>query len=165
MTGGNSQPSGDLPLDSTATFWAFAAAGEFRVQECAACQSVLFPPRGICRGCHGTTLEWVPAPRQGVVHSFTINRREWVPGQKVPNAICLVEFDLGQGRPFRVLGVGTPAVAPDGWAIGLPVTIRFDFPEGSDPVPVFELHNPHRPPSAVHAQVEDVPARSLGEAG
>jgi uncharacterized OB-fold protein len=149
MTAG-SRASGDPPTDCSDTFWAFAAAGEFRVQECADCRSVIFPPRILCRTCHGTSLQWVPAPRQGVVHSFTINRREWVPGQAVPNAICLVEFDLGDGRSFRVLGAGSPSVAPHAWSIGLRAEIGFDHPEGNRPRPVFELYDGHRrlPPGA-----------------
>src|SRR5688572_22087635 len=64
----------------TAPFWDAAERGVFLVERCPRCGSTSFPPRGICRACRTLDPEWVEAPTDAVLYSFTVNHQEWLPG-------------------------------------------------------------------------------------
>ena len=120
----------------TRTFWDGCAAGELRVQHCASCARVQFPPAARCAGCGGPELQWrTIAPHgeapHGEVHSFTVVHRAPSDAFKaqVPYIIALV--DLAPGARLMVNVVDCEAQA---MAIGMAVTLGFEERRDGDEV-------------------------------
>lgn len=120
--------------EETEAFWAAAAQGRLTVARCVACGADSFPPRGICRSCHGRELVPTDVTGPGVVYSFTVNHQRWLPNLEVPFAVVLVEFDDHPG--VRVAGRlrGCP---PDAAAIGMRVEVGFEPGPGGYAIPSF----------------------------
>jgi uncharacterized protein len=77
-------------------FWDATAEGRLVLQRCAACDQVVWYPRGICPGCGSSELEWIDASGRGVVYSFTINHRGTGPYERAgPYVLAYVELDEG----------------------------------------------------------------------
>jgi uncharacterized OB-fold protein len=120
----------------SAPFWAAGAGGELVVEECLACGLHIFPPRGVCRGCHGRELRFTPVRPPGVVYATTVNHNAWYPDGPTVFPLVLVEFPDYSGVRF----VGRYA-GPDGRCGGsggagdLP---RIDDLVGFELVPAFD---------------------------
>lgn len=120
--------------EETSAFWAAAADGRLLVERCASCGAESFPPRGICRSCHGRVMAHAEVTGSGVVYSYTVNYQKWRPDLEVPYAIVLVEFPAHPG--VRVAGRlrGCPV---DDVAIGMTVTVGFEPGPGGFAIPSF----------------------------
>ncbi|MGH7806230.1 MAG: Zn-ribbon domain-containing OB-fold protein, partial [Candidatus Binatia bacterium] len=103
-------------------FWTGGANGELLIARCRTCRRWTHPPLPRCRECLG---ELAPEAVSGraVVHTYTINRHAWFPGQEVPYAIAIVE--LAEQTDLR-LTTRLVGVAPETVRIGLPVRVRFE---------------------------------------
>lgn len=55
-----------------APFWEYAAQGELRVQSCADCGELRFPPRPCCPHCHSFASEWRPMSGRGRIWSYVL---------------------------------------------------------------------------------------------
>jgi len=87
---------------------------QFRLYGCSACGRLQFPPRRRCGRCAGTSLQWMPASRAGVVQDTTVVRRAaGLPGGEVRH-LATVAHDSG-----ALLIVRTPAALPEGAAVRL----------------------------------------------
>ena len=105
----------------TAFFWAGTAAGELRIQRCAACGALRHPPGPMCPAC-GTPGDggYVVAAGTGEVFSYVVHHHPPVPGKTLPMVVALVQL------PEDVRMVGEmPGVRPDQARIGLPVRVAF----------------------------------------
>ena len=114
--------------EETERFWSAAAEGRLVVEQCDDCGAYSFPPRGMCRNCHGRLLHPVEVKSRGRVYSYTVNYQRWMPDLEVPYTIVLVEFQDHPG--VRVAGRlrGCP---PEEAAIGMEVEVGFEpGPEG-----------------------------------
>jgi uncharacterized OB-fold protein len=60
------------PTPETQPFWDGCEQGELRLQQCADCQHVQYPPRKLCSGCFGTNVSWHTASGRGKVLSWSI---------------------------------------------------------------------------------------------
>jgi hypothetical protein len=120
--------------EETETFWAAASQGRLVVEGCSSCGAESFPPRGMCRSCHGRTMVPVEITGRGLIYSFTVNYQRWLPDLEVPYAIVLVEFPEHPG--VRVVGRlrGCP---PESVAIGVAVEIGFEPGPGGYAIPSF----------------------------
>jgi uncharacterized OB-fold protein len=58
--------------DDSSEFWAWCQRGELRVQQCANCRHLRFPPRPMCPTCRSFDHEWTPLSGRGSVWSFAI---------------------------------------------------------------------------------------------
>ena len=89
--------SGDLLLPAVgpdeAPFWEAARKGELRIQQCAACQRLRFPPRPMCPWCRSTESGWARMSGRGTVYSFV-----------VPHPPLLAQF--AGLAPYNVILVG-----------------------------------------------------------
>ena len=77
----------------TRPFWDALAEGRLITTRCADCRQFSFPPRNLCRGCWGRTLDWAPLTPTGRLYSFT--RVHVVPGAfrgDAPYAIGIVDL-------------------------------------------------------------------------
>ena len=117
------------PNADTAAFWEGCAAGELRLQRCAACGSAQFPPRALCAACHAPAPAWEKASGRGRIVSHTRVHRPPSAAFKadVPYVVALVALE--EGPRIMVNLRGTIAEAP---RIGDAVRIGFDPPAGPD---------------------------------
>lgn len=121
----------------TAPFWRGGAAGELRIQRCAACGRWQHPPQPMCPSCHGRELCAEPVSGRGTVWSYTVNRYASAPGIEPP--YVLAEVDLDEQPDLRLLAAIVdidPDADPPQVTIGLPVHVRFER-AGDAWVPVF----------------------------
>jgi uncharacterized OB-fold protein len=70
-------------------FWTGGADGLLRFQRCTACRRYVHPPGPVCPYCLDGDLVPEAVSGRGLVHSFTVNHQEWIPGSE-PYAIGLV---------------------------------------------------------------------------
>jgi uncharacterized OB-fold protein len=86
------------PMVTTTTkeFWSGTARGEFLLQQCTACDLVIWFPRSHCPECATTDLPTFRASGKGVVYSHTVIRKvgnEYK--DAVPFVVAYVELDEG----------------------------------------------------------------------
>jgi uncharacterized protein len=127
-------PAFDPPVELSAAlapFWDAVAHDELRLPRCSACGRWQWYPDegGTC--CPGATLDWVRVEGRGVVHTFTVVRRAFLPsGANVPFVVAFIELD-------GIAGLRLVAnVADDDIAIGDRVQVTF-ADVGSRRHPVF----------------------------
>ncbi|MEJ8566184.1 SDR family NAD(P)-dependent oxidoreductase [Elongatibacter sediminis] len=76
---------------------AAAAAGRFRLQQCADCGGYAYPARDACPACWSADLQWRDAPDAGTLVSDTVQRHsfnEWF-GARSPWRMGTVSLDAG----------------------------------------------------------------------
>lgn len=113
-------------------FWDGLAAGELRVQRCAACDRWTWPPQWRCGRCGSWHMSWQAVPMEGVVHSRAWVRHPFTPEMagRTPFANLLVELPEAGGA--RLLGVLTGP--SDGLAIGTAVAGEIAQDDDGQPV-------------------------------
>ncbi|WP_019634071.1 Zn-ribbon domain-containing OB-fold protein [Actinomadura atramentaria] len=118
------------PSALTAPYWAACARGGLAIQRCAACARFVHLPRPACPYCGGDELPFTPVRGDGVVHTFTVVHRAFLPGFAPPYALAWI--DLPEGA--RVFGdvTGCPPAAV---RIGMPVRVHFTDRPGFGPMP------------------------------
>lgn len=94
-----------------AAYRAALANGRFRIQQCGACTSHVFPPRVICPDCGAAGLAWTDAKGTGTVHSCTVVNRK--PDSGGPYNVVLVDLDEGVRMMSHVTGFGGEEVPLD----------------------------------------------------
>ena len=112
-----------LPLitPDTVFFWDGTAAGELRIQRCAACGALRHPPGPMCPACGAASDGgYTVAAGTGEVFSYVVHHHPPVPGKRLPMVVALVHLPEG----VRILGE-MPGVRPDQVRIGLPVRVTF----------------------------------------
>lgn len=120
--------------EETETFWAAAMQGRLVVERCSGCGAESFPPRGMCRSCHGRSMEIAEITSRGQVYSFTVNYQRWLPDLEVPYAVVLVEF--GDHPGVRVAG-RLRGCQPEQAVIGMAVDVGFEPGPGGFAIPSF----------------------------
>lgn len=106
----------------TGDYREFAARGEFRVAHCTHCDALVWFPRTHCPQCTSPGLELVPVSGDGVVYSFTVNRRP-TGAYKDAGAVVIAYVELAEGP--RVLTTLVD-VEPERVRIGMPVHAMYD---------------------------------------
>lgn len=118
----------------TEPFWHGAVEGEYRLQECADCETVFYYARSHCPDCGSTAVSWFAAAGEGTVYSFSVTKRhgEW-PEEALPIVLARVELVEGPQVVTNVVDCD-----PESLAIGDPVEAVFVPTEHEDvAVPVF----------------------------
>jgi uncharacterized protein len=93
----------------TAPFWTFTQARELRVQRCAACAALRWPPGPVCPHCWAPEHEWTPLSGRGVVQSWVVFHRQYHPAFPTPYTVAVVE--LAEGPRMEGQLVDAPADA------------------------------------------------------
>jgi len=85
------------PTPETEQFWAGCAKGELRLQHCASCGHVQYPPRKLCSGCFSQDVEWRRASGRGRIRSWSIVVAPGAPGfdAEIPFISVLIQLDEG----------------------------------------------------------------------
>lgn len=97
--------------EEAAGFWEGTAAGELRVQECARCGRLRFPPRPMCPTCQSVDRGWRVMSGLGTIWSYSIPHPPLLPAYAAvaPYNVILVELD--EDPKIRMVGnlVTSPA--------------------------------------------------------
>jgi uncharacterized protein len=111
--------------DTNRFFWTSGQDGRLRFLRCGACRSYVHPPVPRCPYCLDSALVPEPVSGNGVVHSFTVNYQQWIPGSD-PYVIGLVT--IAEQDDVR-LTTNLVDVAPDDVHIGMAVEVTFEQAE------------------------------------
>ncbi|MFD8013901.1 Zn-ribbon domain-containing OB-fold protein [Streptomyces sp. NPDC058955] len=120
-----------------APFWEFTARGELRVQGCADCGALRFPPRPCCPHCQSFATEWRLMSGRGRIWSYVLPHPPLLPdyAEQAPYNAVLVE--LADAPRIRL--AGNVVTAPDAplnsldparLRIGAPVRVAFTEIDG-----------------------------------
>lgn len=113
------------PNADDAPFWEHCAQHRLTFQKCRACGTLVHPPIGVCPACQSIEREWVEAPPDAVIWSFT-----WIHtaahdavGGHLPYNVVVVEFPRLPG--VRLISNVVDAV-PGGLAVGDRVSLVWE---------------------------------------
>jgi len=116
------RPLPALNYDNRA-FWTGGQQGDLLIYQCQACQYLIHPPVRFCPHCEGRHVLPVPVSGQGIVTSFTVNHKQWLPQLPVPYVVALVSL-VEQEDVRLVANISDCAV--DAVYIGMPVAVYFE---------------------------------------
>lgn len=87
-----------------APFWGYAAQGELRVQACADCGELRFPPRPCCPHCQSFASQWRPMSGHGRIWSYVVPHPPLLPeyAEQAPYNVVVVE--LAEAPRIRLVG-------------------------------------------------------------
>ncbi|MER7107321.1 Zn-ribbon domain-containing OB-fold protein [Streptomyces sp. NPDC000229] len=117
-----------------APFWEYAARGELRVQGCAGCGELRFPPRPCCPHCQSFGSEWRPMSGHGRIWSFVVPHPPLLPAYAaLAPRYNVAVVELTDAPRIRLVGnvVASPGAPVDSLdparlRIGAPVRVVFD---------------------------------------
>lgn len=104
------RPLPKLTEMDTAPFWQATKSGEFRYQQCANCDTIVWHPRAHCTGCVNGDLQWKASKGEGTIYTFSVVRQSYHPffRTQVPYAVAYVDLDEGPRFLTNVVGVDDP---------------------------------------------------------
>jgi len=115
-----------------APFWAGLAAGELRLQRCAACREWTWPPQWRCGACGSWEMDWETVPMTGWVHTFARTWHPFTPEMQGRTPFVTLLVDLPQAGGARLIG---QLVGPEvGLAIGAAVEGVIEPPDRANPL-------------------------------
>ncbi|MFB8176139.1 Zn-ribbon domain-containing OB-fold protein [Streptomyces sp. NPDC055966] len=98
-----------------APFWEYAARGELRVQACADCDELRFPPRPCCPHCQSFASEWRAVSGRGRIWSYVVPHPPLLPAYAEQAPYNVVVVELEDAPRIRLVGnVVSRAGAPLG---------------------------------------------------
>ena len=130
-----------LPLvdELTAPFWEGALAGELRMQTCAECGRMRFPPRPMCPWCRSLVSAWRGVSGRGTVWSCVVPHPPLLPAFEPVAPYNVVVVALDEDPMLRL--VGNLVASPDGpineidpATIGIGERVRVVFQRVADDV-------------------------------
>ncbi|WP_369144805.1 Zn-ribbon domain-containing OB-fold protein [Streptomyces sp. R44] len=120
-----------------APFWEYAARGELRVQACADCGELRFPPRPCCPHCRSFDSEWRLMSGRGRIWSYVLPHPPLLPDYAAQAPYNAVLVELADAPRIRLAGnvVAAPdaplnSVDPARLRIGAPVRVAFTEIDG-----------------------------------
>lgn len=139
-----------LPLQDSdgVPFWEAAARGELRMQACARCGRLRFPPRPMCPHCRSMESEWKLMSGRGTIWSFVVPHPPLLPAYQALAPYNVVVVALDEEPTLRLTGnlVASPGgaineVDPGSIQIGARVKVVFPPPiDGGVVLPRWVLH-------------------------
>ncbi len=135
MTGRRDHPTRPLPeaTPETQHFWEGTAAGELRLQRCADCEHVYFPPRPFCPRCASREVRVFAASGRATLYSYVINHRP-APGFDGPHSIAVVELEEGPRMMTNVVGC---AQTPEALVLDMALQVTFEKFSDDITLPLF----------------------------
>ncbi|MFE7167077.1 Zn-ribbon domain-containing OB-fold protein [Streptomyces sp. NPDC057616] len=116
-----------------APFWGYARQGELRVQACASCGELRFPPRPCCPHCRSFESEWRRVCGQGRIWSYVVPHPPLLPGYAEQAPYNVVVVELAEAPRIRLVGnlvaeagARLDSVPPERIRIGARVQVVFD---------------------------------------
>lgn len=117
----------------SADFWAGTLAGELRLQRCAECATIRYPPMRRCPGCLSEETEPVAVSGLGRLWSWTVLHQRYFPAFEVPYPVAMVKLDEGPLVISTVAGVPAGELRCD-----MRLRVAFRPQTASMALPVFE---------------------------
>jgi uncharacterized OB-fold protein len=117
----------------TAHFWEGTRAGELRLQKCAACSHVYFPPRPFCPQCASANVGILRASGRATLHSYVIHHRP-VPGFTPPYSIAVVQLEEG---PRMMTNIVEIEQTPERLLLDMPLEVVFQRMTDEISLPLF----------------------------
>jgi uncharacterized protein len=117
-----------------AKFWEFVAAGELRLQRCAACGTLRHPPRPVCAPCGSAADDWILASGRGEIWAHTSIHPPTLPAfaDRTPYAAVVVRLEEGLFCVSNVVDVD-----PNDITVGMPVEVAITEVEPGLRLPLF----------------------------
>lgn len=101
-------------------FWDYVQKGELRLQCCAGCGELRYPPSPVCAKCLSPRHEWKKMSGQGKVIAWTTFHRQYLPQFPVPHTVASVMLEEG---PMLVADLDVP---PGELRVGRAVEAAFE---------------------------------------
>ncbi|GAA3060296.1 Zn-ribbon domain-containing OB-fold protein [Streptomyces glomeratus] len=134
-----------VPDEDGAPFWEYAGRGELRVQACADCGELRFPPRPCCPHCRSFASEWRKVSGKGRIWSYVVPHPPLLPAYAARAPYNVVVVELAEAPCIRLVGNlvaadGAPldSIPPDRVRIGTRVQVVF----GADGLPRWVAEQP-----------------------
>ena len=108
--------------DSNRFFWTSGADGRLRFMRCGECRRFVHPPVPRCPYCLAPALSPEVVSGNAVVHSFTVNHQQWIPGSDI-YVIGLVTIDEQDDVRLTTTVVDCE---PADVHVGMPVEVIFE---------------------------------------
>jgi uncharacterized OB-fold protein len=121
------------PTPETQHFWDGTRENQLRLQRCAECAKVYFPPRPFCPACASRKVSVFPASGKARLYSYVIHHRK-VPGFTPPYAIAVVE--LAEGPRMMTNIVDCPQT-PEALLLDMPLEVVFAKQNDTITLPFF----------------------------
>ncbi|HTT87187.1 MAG TPA: OB-fold domain-containing protein [Acidimicrobiales bacterium] len=106
-------------------FWTSGADGKLRFLRCSGCRKFVHPPVPRCPYCLDQSMAPETTSGRGVVHSFTVNHQQWIPGSD-PYIIGLVTIAEQDDVRLTTNIVDTEA---EDMVVGMEVEVTFEHAE------------------------------------
>lgn len=103
-------------------FWRALGAGSLRLQKCAACDTLRWPPRAICNRCADFDARWEQLSGRGVLVSWIRTHQVFAPAYRDKVPYVVVQVALAEQRDILMIGGWQSHRDP---APGEPVEARF----------------------------------------
>jgi uncharacterized OB-fold protein len=121
--------------DDGAPFWEYAARGELRVQACADCGELRFPPRPCCPHCQSFAEEWRQVSGRGRVWSYVVPHPPLLPDYAAQAPYNVVVVELEEAPRIRLVGnlvtaAGAPLNSVDPGRIRIGARVHVVFSDG-----------------------------------
>jgi uncharacterized OB-fold protein len=127
----------DRPLPAitpeTRHFWEGTRAGELRLQRCAACSHVYFPPRPFCPQCASPEVGVFRASGRATLYSYVIHHRA-APGFVPPYSIAVVQLEEG---PRMMTNIVEVEQTPEALQLDMPLEVVFQRMTDEISLPLF----------------------------
>ncbi len=110
------------PSEDSAPFWEAAFRGELRMQQCADCGHLRFPPAVLCARCLSERSEWVRVSGRGTVYSWIVVHQSQHPAfnADVPYNVAIIELEEGPRLHTNIIECPNDQIH-----IGMPVEVAF----------------------------------------
>ncbi|MFF0015864.1 Zn-ribbon domain-containing OB-fold protein [Streptomyces sp. NPDC005374] len=118
-----------------APFWQYAAEGQLRVQACADCGELRFPPRPCCPHCQSFNKEWRPVSGRGRIWSYVVPHPPLLPDYAAQSPYNVIVVELEEAPRIRLVGnlvsaAGAPLNSLDPARIRIGARVHVVFSEG-----------------------------------
>lgn len=125
-----------LPLinEQNQDYWTGGASGALRIFRCQSCDYYVHPAVHFCPKCESRDVAPESVSGRGVVATYTVNHKQWMPELEVPYVLAIVELDEQSGLRVATNIVNCP---PGRVHIGMRVNVLFEHVEDVW-VPLFE---------------------------
>lgn len=124
-----------VPTPETAHFWEGTRQGELRLQKCASCENIYFPPRPFCPKCASRDVSVIRASGRGSLHSYVITHLP-APGFEPPYTIAVVKLEEG---PKMMTSIVDDPRDPALLTLDDPVEVTFSPMNDQITLPIFKL--------------------------
>jgi uncharacterized OB-fold protein len=106
-------------------YWEYCKKRELRVQSCADCGGIRFPPRPMCPSCNSMKDEWLRMSGKGTIYSWIVVHPPVLPAfaDDAPYSVVLVQLD--EDPALRLVG-NVIDVANEDLREGIPVEVVFE---------------------------------------